>query len=92
MKLRNILSATLLAAAALTASAADCEIGIGLAPLMTEGDAVPAGIQRKLQAKLKGLLAHTVLLPATTIASFSSPDASMRSIAMKPAALAVGCW
>ncbi|MBD5422411.1 MAG: hypothetical protein HDR49_05215 [Bacteroides sp.] len=59
MKLRNILSAALLAAAALTASAADCEIGIGLAPLMTEGDAVPAGIQRKLQAKLKGLLAHT---------------------------------
>lgn len=43
----------------LTASAADCELGIGLAPIMNEGDVVPAGIERKLQAKLKGLLAHT---------------------------------
>lgn len=40
-------------------SAADCEIGIGLAPFITEGDDVPAGVEKKLQAKLKMVLSHT---------------------------------
>lgn len=40
-------------------TAADCEIGIGLAPFITEGDDVSSGVEKKLQAKLKMVLAHS---------------------------------
>lgn len=46
-----------MAAASMAASAADCEIGMGIAPIM-EGDQVPASISRKLEAKLKMALTH----------------------------------
>lgn len=58
LKLKNILAASLLMLSGLAVSAAECEIGIGIAPFITEGDNVPAGVQKKLQAKLKMALSH----------------------------------
>lgn len=58
MRLRNLIAWAFIAAGILNAYSADCEIGIGIAPIMNEGDNVPAGIQKKLQAKLKTVLAH----------------------------------
>ncbi|MDE5838830.1 MAG: hypothetical protein K2H39_07235 [Paramuribaculum sp.] len=58
MKIRKFLTSALLLVSAISASA-ECEIAIGLAPFITEGDPVPAGVERKLQAKLKMALSHT---------------------------------
>lgn len=58
MKIRNILACTLLTFGISTAIGAECEIGLGIAPVMNEGDNVPAGVQKKLQAKLKTILSH----------------------------------
>lgn len=57
MKLRNIAFSVLLSLACVAFAQDKCEIAIGMAPI-TEGDKVPAGIEKKLQAKLKMALAH----------------------------------
>ena len=57
MKLRQILLGAAIAAMPVAAAAADCEIGMGIAPIM-EGDQVPAAVARQLEAKLKTVLTH----------------------------------
>ncbi len=57
--IKSFLCGCALALGVATMSAAQCEIGIGLAPFITEGDDVPAGVEKKLQAKLKMVLAHS---------------------------------
>lgn len=59
MKVRNIFVTLCFALSAFTSTGADCELAIGMAPFITEGDDVPAGIERKLQAKLKTALTNT---------------------------------
>lgn len=56
--MKKILSFLVFITMAVTALGAECEIGIGLAPFITEGDDVPAGVEKKLQAKLKMVLSH----------------------------------
>lgn len=59
MNIKSLLLCLALASSGISMSAADCEIGIGIAPFTTEGDNVPAGIEKKLQAKLKMALTHS---------------------------------
>ena len=57
LSLKHIALAAVLAATGLQAGAAECEIGMGIAPI-SEGDKVPASVARKLEAKLKMVLSH----------------------------------
>ncbi len=59
MRLRNILVSILLVSSALASFSQDCEIGIGIAPFISEGDEVAPGVERKLQSKLKMMLSNT---------------------------------
>lgn len=56
MKLRNIFVAAMAMVAFGAMAEGRCEIAIGFAPFTTEGDKVPAGIERKLQSKIKTCL------------------------------------
>lgn len=57
MKIRHLAITGLLALASASAYAADCEIGMGIAPI-TEGDNVDAKVARQLEAKLKSALTY----------------------------------
>lgn len=57
LKFRNIALGTMLSMALVSFAQEKCEIAIGMAPI-TEGDNVPAGIEKKLQAKLKMALSN----------------------------------
>lgn len=57
MNIRHLAITGLLALAAASAYAADCEIGMGIAPI-TEGDNVDAKVARQLEAKLKSALTY----------------------------------
>lgn len=57
MKIKKILMAALIAMAGVQASAAECEVGIGIAPIQG-GDNVADGIARKLEAKMRTMLTY----------------------------------
>lgn len=57
MNIKRILSAIAISVTFFGAMASDCDIAMGIAPI-SEGDAVPASISRKLEAKMKMLLSH----------------------------------
>lgn len=56
MKLRNIFFGAMAVVAFGMTAQERCEIAMGFAPFTTEGDKVPAGIERKLQSKIKTCL------------------------------------
>ncbi|MDE7466595.1 MAG: hypothetical protein K2M59_09270 [Muribaculaceae bacterium] len=59
MKLFRYFGSLMLALMGCATVSADCDIAIGLAPFITEGDNVGPGVEKKLQTKLKTALAHS---------------------------------
>lgn len=80
LSLKHIALAAVLAATGLQAGAAECEIGMGIAPI-SEGDKVPASVARKLEAKLKMVLSHAGVAAGATTASSSSQVVSTQPTA-----------